>query len=1006
MVDSLARKIRKYKELLSKNSVSELILPTNKGKLLYYDNQTLSFNVRTPIIQIRATTNDTELRDMTLIPGLEEIFNKWTRFIHSDFDAYVKLKAASYTHPEIYADRSEIVGPGGNHEWAFPTFQIKSTDPNASTYSAWLNDWTYDSSNNALIKNTDCAPLTGFLSNDEIDNWYFHIQDTTWDEDSAVLIVAYMEDSNGVGHTLSLHRAKWIANYHTEEGYQMYTNSWGQSVPPWALIYDIGNPSQDILINKEDYFINRFGNTTMETGYRATNTTTNGGPDSVFWSFNEHIACRRNKNTIIGYTNVADQGEEFVDGVTITYTLPSIKPDNMSQEEYNNIKYMLSNPCKMGLATIGMPGTFYIKESYGCINPEEVADLTNDVFYQYNFTTNSYVKVGKISEFVPNDTLLYNNKLNKLYYYYIDDGISQYQEIPLLKYIRLDTDTSPITLRQGESISLPYTTVGSSPTVTASSNELITTPSISNNQLIIDTLSSKYGNDTVKIVASANGFTPLIRNIQVKVIQIVLSLSNNSINIDGNINKTFDLVVSTNGDDITYSLDNTKYCTISELSTSSNDGITKTYRITELLNGVSNITFNSLVNNKIITSSNANVITTNSDPIIETMNTSMVQDSSTTVFLSDLLPSQYSNYSYNSVTDVINGSTNVESNAVTFSSAAKTGSNAGFSVVYKDANNNRYIKKVQVNITRLPDINSYFFDTADDINLWQTVYVPPTLANVFKSWNRFSDNTSYYPSGTTPAGEATKWEMISSNQFRCTINSSHATGFISPDKYKNYVHEATVSSTDGDDDTIGIVIAYRQDPSTKNNQVLAAIRTVGGMSPQKGWGLAYINGSQETIIKTIDSIFGLNSDYYSSNNGYGWNKAGQSRIYVSRVGNIITVKCSDFKSTTYNNNSFIQINVSDYPELSWIKDTELPYGYMCWSQNYSSFNDVNLEGGTDPKTSFCVADGKLYEYNETSGQWEVSTGTIQDKYGYPRYVVNPDTNSKYEILENSVSKIE
>lgn len=136
----------------------------------------------------------------------------------------------------------------------------------------------------------------------------------------------------------------------------------------------------------------------------------------------------------------------------------------------------------------------------------------------------------------------------------------------------------------------------------------------------------------------------------------------------------------------------------------------------------------------------------------------------------------------------------------------------------------------------------------------------------------------------------------------------------------------------------------------------------------------------------------------------GWSSRGKTRIYVQRKGNIFTCKCSPWGSTTYADGSTITIDLTTDSQLSVFKDRACAYGYMCYSQNASSFSDVLFTGGLNEDIVIELQNGIVYRYSNNS--WSQSVGeSPQSVYGYPRTVINPLTNESFEINENTVTKL-
>lgn len=303
---------------------------------------------------------------------------------------------------------------------------------------------------------------------------------------------------------------------------------------------------------------------------------------------------------------------------------------------------------------------------------------------------------------------------------------------------------------------------------------------------------------------------------------------------------------------------------------------------------------------------------------------------------------------------------------------------------------------------RLPDIQGYIF-TPDDLEKFTNSYTPPTLAQIFSGWGRFCYN-AYYPPNTTPAGEAAAWEMMNANQFRCTVNSNYLTGFVSPETFTHYTHQADLSSTDGDDDHIGLVIAFAR--VNNYNHVLSAERLPGGAA-------GYPATRYFTIMHQWDDSSGMHYEILKVASGtkcdlgsgyHGWNVSSPTRVKIIREGNKITAQSSPFCSTDLAAGEEIIFNLDEFPQLAWAKE-KLSYGYCCWSQNYSSFSNVDFSGAGELDANFLydLDTGDVLAY--TNGRWQVTGDKIWDHLGHPRKIVNPKNGKEYMIGYESITEI-
>lgn len=300
---------------------------------------------------------------------------------------------------------------------------------------------------------------------------------------------------------------------------------------------------------------------------------------------------------------------------------------------------------------------------------------------------------------------------------------------------------------------------------------------------------------------------------------------------------------------------------------------------------------------------------------------------------------------------------------------------------------------------RLPDIQGYIF-TPEELNKFASSYKPPTLAQIFSSWGRFCHN-AYYPPNTTPSGEAASWAMMGTNQFRCTVNSGYLTGFVSPETFTDYIHQADLSSTGGDDDFSGLVIAFASIGGV--NHTLLAGRESNGVTNTTGQGknfaITYNKQDNWTIIQSAPG-----SKCYIGSGYHGWSSISPTRVKVIREGNKITAQASPWSSTDLSAGEEIIINLDDYPELAWAK-AKLPYGYACYSQNYSTYSNVEFSGAGALDANFCydLTTGDVLVYK--NGRWQPNGDKIWNHLGHPRKIINPKNGKEYMIGFESITEI-
>ena len=316
----------------------------------------------------------------------------------------------------------------------------------------------------------------------------------------------------------------------------------------------------------------------------------------------------------------------------------------------------------------------------------------------------------------------------------------------------------------------------------------------------------------------------------------------------------------------------------------------------------------------------------------------------------------------------------------------------------------------------LNPVTAFVFDNRDDLNRKTRTYEPPDSEQIFESWGRVLGPDFFTDGGEaeTETGEkgdnadlALWWKLKQSggeSYIEYAKNSVYA-GFVSPGgrESDSFTLEATVSSKDGDDDTLGLIVAYVRENGV--NYVLEAARSHGAESggvsiePSTGWGLLVrrleSGGSElgEVIWSRQLDAGGISSR--------GWSGA-ECRIRVVRDGDNITVRTTDWDDTgSYLPGSDISVSLDTASELRRFRGAA-GYGYFVASQERSSFRDIVIDAGYVEDKLFLLdtetGESEVWWYDTTAGRWiPVAGATIQDTLGYPVEVTNPDTGETYLV---------
>ena len=251
-----------------------------------------------------------------------------------------------------------------------------------------VNAWRYNSSLNAIQNSVNTTAFVGFLRPEPKQNWRLKIRGkgTDSDNDYFAIIIGYLVDEHGVQHTLSLLRT--------------YNNTEHAKTGLFSLVYD-------------------FNSIANWDGLVIVNETPQIKTQGVSWTKPTLIQVTRKGNYI-----KCETGES--NGSTLTasfeYTLPTEKPEAWTDEQFNNITKMLSEPSQMGFGMCSQPGYFQLLETDGIFDNSDIFDGINNVVYKFNNTSNKWENSGKISDNIGNYTICFDKK-TKVLAYCVDDEL-------------------------------------------------------------------------------------------------------------------------------------------------------------------------------------------------------------------------------------------------------------------------------------------------------------------------------------------------------------------------------------------------------------------------------------------------------------------------------------------------------------------------------------------------------------------------------------------------------
>lgn len=224
-----------------------------------------------------------------------------------------------------------------------------------------------------------------------------------------------------------------------------------------------------------------------------------------------------------------------------------------------------------------------------------------------------------------------------------------------------------------------------------------------------------------------------------------------------------------------------------------------------------------------------------------------------------------------------------------------------------------------------------------------------SFSSVFNNWSRISHG----PNGLYPSvpSEINAWSYNSTTDtITCTVNSSSMIGFISPDSQENFEFEVEISSTNSDDDWIGVVIAFTEIDGKQYTLNLSRVwGTTGANAPN--FALHY-NQAQVGAVILAGSTCGMSvpNPYHNTSGTLktGWAGAGVIRLKVKREGNIITCwTTAPGYPTVYLTAYQLTIDLDSQEILKKFKGPQR-FGYFCLSQANSSWKSLVRPGDKLP----------------------------------------------------------
>ena len=390
--DGLAKDIAKVKAA-SSSGLLDGISDGLAGQVLKINNTLDGIIADDDFRNCRVVSDSSVKSSVEEIPpiNLATVFSSWYRFAH--FNA--KIVKDTLDHTDNY---------GGDPYW---------DGQNRPEY-VYAYNWEYRPETDSIVETIDSvqpdpskpgiSPIFGFISPDDTYKNYKLIikAKVGWDDDNIMIVCGYTKDSSGVEHTLMLVRG---AGWGGWEPYptDYFDPSQADTFMWWALIYDMGNATQHVLVNKNSLI-----------GIQPTN----GNPNTACY-----ISLKRAGTHIEGKTSNFDNSGAFTgwrEYAVLYWTLPSTQ-GSLPNQEFDMLTKMFSKKStgnRIGFGVRSGQPEFSIVEQEGIFPDEDIIDLSTGEVERWDSASSSWKKYKTIEDKLPYRLFLYNKYTKKFFFYF------------------------------------------------------------------------------------------------------------------------------------------------------------------------------------------------------------------------------------------------------------------------------------------------------------------------------------------------------------------------------------------------------------------------------------------------------------------------------------------------------------------------------------------------------------------------------------------------------------
>lgn len=266
-----------------------------------------------------------------------------------------------------------------------------------------------------------------------------------------------------------------------------------------------------------------------------------------------------------------------------------------------------------------------------------------------------------------------------------------------------------------------------------------------------------------------------------------------------------------------------------------------------------------------------------------------------------------------------------------------------------------------------------------------------SFQEVYKTYRRFSVSIGN-PAEPAYPDELLSWAYVASNDsILCTKNTNGYVGLVGLERYSNYTFEVNLSSTNQDDDTIGLVVAYANvDGISHTLSICRQFQTA-----ERQFYLLYLNGKGESqYLGAVGST--VLTQVASANGGWGSAPAG-TNIRVTRTGTQFTFETTQLGSTVYVDAAKFTSNLTAYPDLLTLFGDGASIGYMAASQDQSTYKVLQRPGSR--LNIYDIRDGSIWLYDASA--WTRYTDRTSDYVRTGRHYFSPLTGKLWYCYSGS-----